>query len=267
VKQKCRHGINCKNLKKGICRFSHPPKQNKTLSATKGKNPPTRNCYKATPVISPTAAPAPTATIETKPADELLLFLKNQKPCLKVSPDKFFKWLMGEDIVSLSDLLDALTDDEYKTQLIINGLKKFKSPVFHRGLEIAIEQSKPENSKTSEPVEIPDELLCPITYNIFVDPVVAKDGCTYERSSIEEWFHKQQSQVNAAQVELVCTPHSERAKAVIERGVMAPSGMSLNDLALVPNNNTRIMARQFLASAGTSATQHSDTRKISSKAP
>lgn len=31
-------------------------------------------------------------------------------------------------------------------------------------------------------------ITCPITYHIFYDPVVAKDGKTYEREAIEEWF-------------------------------------------------------------------------------
>ena len=34
----------------------------------------------------------------------------------------------------------------------------------------------------------PDKLLCPITLELFVDPVVAADGETYERSEIETWF-------------------------------------------------------------------------------
>ena len=33
--------------------------------------------------------------------------------------------------------------------------------------------------------ELPDDLLCPITHEIFVDPVVATDGNTYERAAIE----------------------------------------------------------------------------------
>lgn len=31
---------------------------------------------------------------------------------------------------------------------------------------------------------------CPLTMEIFVDPVVAADGHTYERASIEQWFKK-----------------------------------------------------------------------------
>eukprot|EP01103_Thecamoeba_quadrilineata_P018955 TRINITY_DN7494_c0_g1_i1.p1 TRINITY_DN7494_c0_g1~~TRINITY_DN7494_c0_g1_i1.p1 ORF type:complete len:246 (-),score=20.27 TRINITY_DN7494_c0_g1_i1:126-863(-) len=31
-------------------------------------------------------------------------------------------------------------------------------------------------------------LICPITLDVYVDPVVAADGNTYERKAIEEWF-------------------------------------------------------------------------------
>lgn len=32
------------------------------------------------------------------------------------------------------------------------------------------------------------DISCPITFQIFKDPVVAEDGLTYEREAIEEWF-------------------------------------------------------------------------------
>mmetsp|Transcript_60572 Transcript_60572/g.180116 ORF Transcript_60572/g.180116 Transcript_60572/m.180116 type:complete len:258 (+) Transcript_60572:1943-2716(+) len=36
--------------------------------------------------------------------------------------------------------------------------------------------------------EPPDELVCPITFQLMVDPVVAADGHTYERSAVEDWL-------------------------------------------------------------------------------
>jgi hypothetical protein len=41
--------------------------------------------------------------------------------------------------------------------------------------------------------EIPDNLICPITSDIFVDPVMTSDGHTYERMAIEAWFEKHHS--------------------------------------------------------------------------
>jgi len=36
----------------------------------------------------------------------------------------------------------------------------------------------------------PEEFMCPITYEIMNDPVIAADGHTYERSSVQSWFAK-----------------------------------------------------------------------------
>ncbi|CAG0919058.1 unnamed protein product [Notodromas monacha] len=46
--------------------------------------------------------------------------------------------------------------------------------------------------KTSENnlVKCPVEFCCPITHNLMIDPVVARDGYTYEKSAILEWFSK-----------------------------------------------------------------------------
>lgn len=37
-------------------------------------------------------------------------------------------------------------------------------------------------------VDIPDEFICPITKEIFLNPVVASDGITYEEAAIAEWL-------------------------------------------------------------------------------
>ena len=36
--------------------------------------------------------------------------------------------------------------------------------------------------------DAPDELLCPIKFALFDDPVIAADGHNYERKSIERWL-------------------------------------------------------------------------------
>ena len=36
--------------------------------------------------------------------------------------------------------------------------------------------------------EIPEDLRCPLTLDLFCDPVTAADGHTYERVAIEEWL-------------------------------------------------------------------------------
>ena len=36
--------------------------------------------------------------------------------------------------------------------------------------------------------EIPETFYCPITREIFFDPVMTCDGQTYERQAVQEWF-------------------------------------------------------------------------------
>ena len=40
-------------------------------------------------------------------------------------------------------------------------------------------------SNTMDPAE---DLICPISYDVFNDPVTAEDGHVYERRAIEEWY-------------------------------------------------------------------------------
>lgn len=40
---------------------------------------------------------------------------------------------------------------------------------------------------------VPSQLRCPITLNLMVDPVVASDGITYERASLEAWLDNEKT--------------------------------------------------------------------------
>lgn len=42
-------------------------------------------------------------------------------------------------------------------------------------------------------MRIRDEFLCPITYELMREPVVAMDGHTYEKSAIEKWLKSNQT--------------------------------------------------------------------------
>jgi len=42
-------------------------------------------------------------------------------------------------------------------------------------------------------MKIRTEFLCPITYDLLSDPVIAADGNTYERAAIEKWISKTQT--------------------------------------------------------------------------
>ena len=47
-----------------------------------------------------------------------------------------------------------------------------------------------------ESMETPDEFLCPITYDIMTDPVVASDSHSYERAAIEHYYAQEGSRIS-----------------------------------------------------------------------
>jgi len=61
-----------------------------------------------------------------------------------------------------------------------------------RGREAAEDETSQELRRTKSAVnEAMNEFLCPITFSLPVDPVMAEDGKVYERSAIEEWLKQQ----------------------------------------------------------------------------
>ena len=42
-------------------------------------------------------------------------------------------------------------------------------------------------------LQVPAELQCPISLDLMLDPVVASDGHTYDRSNIEQWLEDESS--------------------------------------------------------------------------
>ena len=56
---------------------------------------------------------------------------------------------------------------------------------------------------------IPDDLTCPITQLLFVDPVMAEDGFTYSKSAIIEWLKK--------------NPTSPMTREPIDKNKLAPN--------------------------------------------
>jgi hypothetical protein len=79
----------------------------------------------------------------------------------------------------------------------------------------------------------PNELLCPITSDIMVDPVVAADGYSYERQAIEEWFRQFH----------VIHRHGGGAAAALPRS--PTTNKVLTDTKLIPNHNLRSLCRQW----------------------
>lgn len=47
-----------------------------------------------------------------------------------------------------------------------------------------------EDSQKCEYTGVPMNFLCSITHDLMEDPVIIETGMTYEKSAIQEWFHK-----------------------------------------------------------------------------
>lgn len=89
----------------------------------------------------------------------------------------------------------------------------------------AQEEYYDEEQLMAQGVEIPNLFMCPISYEIMIDPVVATDGHTYERRAIQRWFEQQQ-----------------------EQGVQLTSpktGQILDSARLIPNHAVRAQIRDL----------------------
>jgi len=56
--------------------------------------------------------------------------------------------------------------------------------------EAAACRQKEYQERAQAGVSLPDDCICPISLSPMLDPVVADDGVTYERASIERWFRQ-----------------------------------------------------------------------------
>jgi len=198
--------------------------------------------------------------------DPLLIFLRSQHQCIRGNVDEFYIWLVkSEYIDSMSALKEAVCDDVYYNDTMKvgsgrSGIKVFKRREFQRAVlefevldddqSLSQYESKASSNNLNKPPashnDPPEELVCPISLVLMTnDPVVAADGITYERASIEDWFEKSKAKISEAQ-EKKHNPHSEADQRVVTNGICSPVyGSKLDNLALVPNTVVRNMARAY----------------------
>jgi hypothetical protein len=112
-------------------------------------------------VIAPsttTVSTAPTvaslASDSTLSNDFLFSFLVNQETCLKGSAKNFYEWLATEDICSLNDLAEAVTDENYLRDVLQQGngtvgVKGFKRAAFQKAVLVASQSINGGNSVAS----------------------------------------------------------------------------------------------------------------------
>jgi len=200
--------------------------------------------------------------------DPLFIFLRSQQSCIKGSVEEFYTWLVqSEDIDSMMALKEAVNEDDYLFNDMKvgdgggSGIKGFKRKAFLRAISeyfndksdtkstAEVHQSLPQCQKKnlSDTLEPPEELVCPISLVLMTnEPVLAADGITYERASIEDWFEKSKAKISKARENLKQNPQSGADHRVVNNGVCSPIlGAKMENLTLMPHIGTRNMARSF----------------------
>ena len=105
-----------------------------------------------------------------------------------------------------------------------------------------------EAAEPSERLYASEEFLCPISKDVMEDPVVAADGITYERSTIEKWIRDKEGELCAARKDILnCDATAkDKLQRIIDTGVKSPTlGIPLLNLNLVPNDDLAHNIRSF----------------------
>lgn len=66
-------------------------------------------------------------------------------------------------------------------------------PVPQRSITQHTTTMLPEQTDSTNNLEIPDEYICPLTLELMLDPVMSKYGNSYERSAILQWVARRNS--------------------------------------------------------------------------
>ena len=93
----------------------------------------------------------------------------------------------------------------------------------------------------------PNELFCPLDNVLMTDdPVCAADGITYERKSIERWFHRNMGEIMLAEERLKLNPGLQHERELVNRGIRSPLyDIEMPNVCLTSNSNIRNMARAY----------------------
>jgi hypothetical protein len=110
---------------------------------------------------------------------------KNKKESVKDKCYEILKYQKGD--------FDDLNDDYIAVccclgERVVNGILRVEPSNSSSSSSSSAATATAAASKKRKSMEPPDAFMCPITYDIMVDPVVATDGNSYERAAIAQWF-------------------------------------------------------------------------------
>jgi hypothetical protein len=92
-------------------------------------------------------------------------------------------------------------------------------------LSCGAEQVQDLEAGYNDLMQVPEYLVCPISFELFVDPVVCMDGQTYERAAIEEWLvdHDTSPLTNVILPSKVVVPNYALLQAIASLSIPARS--------------------------------------------
>ncbi|KAM8933526.1 WD repeat, SAM and U-box domain-containing protein 1 [Pelodytes ibericus] len=156
------------------------------------------------------------------------------------SEDDVRNWLAAEGLTEVQSVFTAnnidgkelinLTKESLLTDLKIESLG-LRNKIL-RQIEAMKKQLKAAHS------DVPDEYLCPITWEVMKDPVIASDGYSYERTAIENWISTKRTSpmTNLPLENLLLTPNRTLKMALnrwLETRSCAKSGQMAPHLSFV----------------------------------
>ncbi|XP_008467149.2 U-box domain-containing protein 11 isoform X2 [Cucumis melo] len=136
------------------------------------------------------------------------------------------KWMINNEVRSMASVDDGdesqhrpRNRDHLASLDSVNSCFDECSSVVHSDTEDVVASRSQDEVKKPLEIEIPENFLCPISYELMLDPVIISTGQTYERSNIQKWIDrgnricpKTQEQLQA----LILTPNFIMRKLIYE---------------------------------------------------
>ena len=153
----------------------------------KKKNAPPKPTTDAPPtdaVTTKAAAPSPAKPAADDPPDEITALLRRLGLEERVGPIFAREQIEEESLpfITIEDLVEVGVSS-VDAQTIVAAVTPDAEPT-------AVATEPAAAFKEAPAAEIPERLCCPISMDIMAQPVLAADGHTYDRSSIEDWLSR-----------------------------------------------------------------------------
>ncbi|XP_038875664.1 U-box domain-containing protein 11-like isoform X2 [Benincasa hispida] len=137
------------------------------------------------------------------------------------------KWMINNDVKSISSVDDGDVESQhhprncnYPTSFdSVNSCFDESSSVVHSDMEDVLASKSQDEVRKPIEVDIPENFLCPISFELMLDPVICSTGQTYERSNVQNWIDRGNRTCPKTQEQLqtlILTPNFLMRKLIAE---------------------------------------------------